>query len=74
MLSRLICRVKNPLRAGINGPNEMTGRWKSSQMPAHYAKAELAERRAIARYKERSTLGQVTARAGVERSEKKKLG
>ena len=29
------------------------GRWKSSQMPAHYAKAELAERGAIARFKEK---------------------
>ena len=28
------------------------GRWKSSQMPAHYAKAELAERGAIARFKD----------------------
>ena len=27
-------------------------RWKSSQMPAHYAKAELAERGAIARFKD----------------------
>ena len=26
------------------------GRWKSPQMPAHYAKAELAERGAVARY------------------------
>ena len=31
----------------------MTGRWKSSQMPAHYAKAELAERGAIAQFKEK---------------------
>jgi site-specific recombinase XerD len=31
---------------------QVAGRWKSSQMPAHYAKAELAERGAIARYKE----------------------
>ena len=29
------------------------GRWKSPQMPAHYAKAELAERGAIARFKEK---------------------
>lgn len=28
---------------------QVAGRWKSSQMPAHYAKAELAERGAIAR-------------------------
>ena len=27
---------------------QVAGRWKSSQMPAHYAKAELAERGAIA--------------------------
>ena len=27
---------------------QVAGRWKSSQMPAHYAKAELAERSAIA--------------------------
>ena len=32
---------------------QIAGRWKSSQMPAHYAKAELAERGAIARYKEK---------------------
>ena len=31
---------------------QVAGRWKSSQMPAHYAKAELAERSAIARFKE----------------------
>ena len=30
---------------------QVAGRWKSSQMPAHYAKAELAERGAIARFK-----------------------
>ena len=30
----------------------VAGRWKSSQMPAHYAKAKLAERGAIARFKE----------------------
>ena len=28
---------------------QVAGRWKSSQMPAHYVKAELAERGAIAR-------------------------
>ena len=32
---------------------QVAGRWKSSQMPAHYAKAELAERGAIALFKER---------------------
>lgn len=31
---------------------QVAGRWKSSQMPAHYARGELAERGAIARYKE----------------------
>ena len=31
---------------------QIAGRWKSSQMPAHYAKSELAERGAIAKYKE----------------------
>lgn len=31
---------------------QVAGRWKSSQMPAHYARAEMAERGAIARYKE----------------------
>ena len=31
---------------------QVAGRWKSSQMLAHYAKAELAERGAIARYKD----------------------
>ena len=31
---------------------QVPGRWKSSQMPAHSAKAELAERGVIARYKD----------------------
>ncbi len=31
---------------------QVAGRWKSSQRPAHYAKAELAERGAIARFKD----------------------
>ena len=31
---------------------QVAGRWKFSQMPAHYAKAELAERGAIARFKD----------------------
>ena len=31
---------------------QVAGRWKSSQMPAHYAKAELVERGAIARFKD----------------------
>ena len=31
---------------------QVAGRWKSSQMPAHYAKAELAERGAMARFRE----------------------
>ena len=31
---------------------QVAGRWKSSQMPAHYAKAELAGRGAIARFKD----------------------
>ena len=31
---------------------QVAGRWESSQMPAHYAKAELAERGAIARFKD----------------------
>ena len=31
---------------------QVAGRWRSSQMPAHYAKAELAERGAIARFKD----------------------
>ena len=31
---------------------QVAGRWKSSEMPAHYAKAELAERGAIARFKD----------------------
>ena len=33
---------------------QVAGRWKSSQMPAHYAKAELAERGTIARFKDRN--------------------
>ena len=32
---------------------QVAGRWKSSTMPAHYAKAELVERGAIARFKEK---------------------
>ncbi len=32
---------------------QVAGRWKNSQMPAHYARAEMAERGAIARFKER---------------------
>ena len=31
---------------------QVAGRWKSSQMLAHYAKAELAERGGIARFKD----------------------
>lgn len=31
---------------------QVAGRWKNSQMPAHYARAEVAERGAVARYKE----------------------
>ena len=31
---------------------QVAGRWKSAQMPAHYAKAELAERGAVARFKD----------------------
>ena len=31
---------------------QVAGRWKSSQMPAHYAKAELAEHGAITRFKD----------------------
>ena len=31
---------------------QVAGRWKSSQMPAHYARAELAERGAVARFKD----------------------
>ena len=32
---------------------QVAGRWKNSQMPAHYARAEIAERGPIARYKEK---------------------
>lgn len=35
---------------------QVAGRWRSADMPAHYAKAELAERGAVARYKEKETL------------------
>ena len=31
---------------------QTAGRWKNSQMPGHYASAELAERGAIARFKD----------------------
>ena len=34
---------------------QVAGRWNSSQMPAHSAKAELAERGAIARFKDGKT-------------------
>lgn len=34
---------------------QVAGRWKNSQMPAHYARAEMAERGAIARYKEKES-------------------
>ena len=34
---------------------QIAGRWKSSEMPAHYAKSELAERGAIAKYKEKNS-------------------
>ena len=40
-------------RAGASVVDMQTaGRWKSADMPAHYAKAELAERGAIARFKD----------------------
>ena len=32
---------------------QVAGRWKSPQMPAHYARGELAEQGAIARFKYR---------------------
>ena len=32
---------------------QVAGRWKNSQMPAHHARAEMAERGAIAKYKEK---------------------
>lgn len=35
---------------------QVAGRWKNSQMPAHYARAEMAERGAIARYKEKESI------------------
>ena len=39
-------------RAGASVVNmQVAGRWKSPQMPAHYARAELAEQGAIARFK-----------------------
>jgi hypothetical protein len=38
---------------------QVAGRWKSSQMPAYYAKAELAERQAIARFKDGSRKSQI---------------
>ena len=40
-------------RAGASVVDMQTaGRWKSADMPAHYAKAEMAERGAIARFKD----------------------
>lgn len=40
-------------RAGMSVVDMQTvGRWKSADMPAHFTKAELAERGAIARFKE----------------------
>ena len=39
-------------QAGASVVNmQVAGRWKSPQMPAHYARAELAEQGAIARFK-----------------------
>lgn len=34
---------------------QTAGRWKNSQMPAHYAKAQIAQRGAVARYKEKQS-------------------
>ena len=40
-------------RAGASVVDMQTaGRWQSPSMPAHYAKAELAERGAVARFKD----------------------
>lgn len=39
---------------------QVAGRWKNSQMPAHYARAEMAERGAIARYKEKRAIDILT--------------
>ena len=48
------CSVAACTQAGATVVDmQVAGRWKSSQMPAHYAKAELAERGAIARFKDR---------------------
>ncbi len=38
---------------------QVAGRWKNSQMPAHYARAEMAERGTIARFKEKGNYGEI---------------
>ncbi|MYA99519.1 hypothetical protein F4X90_07565 [Candidatus Poribacteria bacterium] len=53
---------RHPLRVGSAvslaqagatiGDMQVAGRWKSSEVPAHYAKVKLAEHGAIARFKE----------------------
>ncbi len=40
-------------KAGVSVVDlQVAGRWKNSQMPAHYTRVEIAERGAIAQYKE----------------------
>ena len=55
-ISRHSIRVDSAVslaRAGVSVVDMQTaGRWKSGDMPAHYARAELAERGAIARFKD----------------------
>ena len=46
------CNVLTHIRRGGQVQYASCGGWKSSQMPAHYAKAEFAERGAIARFKD----------------------
>ena len=50
--SLLVGSAVSLLQAGASVVDlQVAGRWKSTQMPAHYARAELAEQGAIARFK-----------------------
>ena len=54
------CSVSACTQAGTTVVDlQVAGRWKSSQMPAHYAKAELAERGAIVRFKDEKIMKKV---------------
>ena len=50
--SQHVASFRNPQVGATVVDMQVAGRWKPSQMPAHYAKAELAERGAITRFKD----------------------